>query len=75
MMGLRRGKGEGRGSQFATVDTHSCRLYIKHMLRNFLFSRDVINILKCKIAKPLSFQFTLVIERLKEAHNSFRTVF
>ena len=27
-----------------------------------LFSRDVINILKCKIAEPLSFQLSLVIE-------------
>ena len=32
---------------------------------NSLFSRDVIDILKCKIAEPLSFQLSLVIEQPK----------
>ena len=33
--------------------------------RNSLFARDVIDILKCKIAEPLSFQLSLVIEHPK----------
>ena len=38
----------------------------QELIRKYsLFSRDVIDILKCKIAKPLSFQLSLVIEHPK----------
>ena len=35
-----------------------------HVLYSW-FSRDVINILKCKITEPLSFQLSLVIKHAK----------
>ena len=43
-----------------------CSHYIFHYIFHYTwFSRDVINILKCKITEPLSFQLSLVIKHAK----------
>ena len=39
--------------------------YLATSKKYSLFSRDVVDILKCKIAEPLSFQLSLAIEHPK----------
>ena len=62
------GVGPGRCLSFDLIDTLRLKISSGSYV-NSLFSRDVMYISKCKIAEPLSFQLSLVIEHPK--HISF----